>query len=92
MRNAGNKPVDLRGIALVTVAPVTIESMHKPSDILEANREIIRHIVAAHRGANPRVFDSTLRRTDTAHSDLDLLVDVLPGTGLLELGAMQFEL
>ena len=66
--------------------------MRKPSDIARLHRDTIRRIVTAHRGANPRVFGSILRGDDTAQSDLDLLVDLLPGSGLLDLGAMQFEL
>ena len=42
--------------------------------------------------ANPRVFGSTLRGDDGDGSDLDLLVDTLPGTTLLDLGGLQDEL
>lgn len=63
-----------------------------PSRILQRNREIIRRIAALHRTKNPRVFGSTLRGDDAAGSDLDLLVDPLPGTTLLDLGAIQIEL
>ena len=42
---------------------------------LNAHREAIRAIVAAHRGANPRVFGSVARGEDTEESDLDILVD-----------------
>ncbi|MBS0433260.1 MAG: nucleotidyltransferase domain-containing protein [Proteobacteria bacterium] len=66
--------------------------MLKPSDIARLQRDTIHRIVTAHRGTNPRLFGSTLRGDDTAQSDLDLLVDLLPGSGLLDLGAMQFEL
>ena len=41
---------------------------------------------------NPRVFGSALRGEDAEGSDLDLLVDPLPGTTLLNLGALQIEL
>ncbi|MEY4592040.1 MAG: hypothetical protein RIR18_935 [Pseudomonadota bacterium] len=42
--------------------------------------------------ANPRVFGSVMRGTDTENSDLDLLVDPLPGVTLFDLGAIQIEL
>jgi len=39
-----------------------------------------------------RVFGSALHGDDTADSDLDLLVEPLPGTTLFDLGGMQDEL
>jgi len=42
--------------------------------------------------ANPRIFGSVLHGTDTEGSDLDLLVDALPGTTLFDLGGLQVEL
>ena len=44
------------------------------------------------RTANPRVFGSVLRGTDQEGSDLDLLVDALPGATLFDLGGLQVEL
>lgn len=41
---------------------------------------------------NPRVFGSVLHGEDSNNSDLDLLVDPLPGATLLDLGAVQFKL
>lgn len=38
---------------------------------------------------NPRVFGSVLHGLDAEGSDLDLLVDALPGTTLLHLGGLQ---
>lgn len=66
--------------------------MLKASDILERNRATARAVIAAHHGMNPRVFGSVLHGTDTASSDIDILIEVPPGTGLLALGAMQCEL
>ncbi len=65
---------------------------HQPSEILQRHREDIRRIVALHGTTNPRVFGSAMRGTDTAASDLDFLVDPLPGTTLLDLGAIQMDL
>jgi predicted nucleotidyltransferase len=42
--------------------------------------------------ANPRVFGSTVLGTDMEGSDLDLLVDPLPGATLFDLGGLQLEL
>lgn len=47
---------------------------------------------ARHRVTNPRVFGSALHGDDRDGSDLDLLVDTLPGTTLLDLGGLQDEL
>ena len=44
------------------------------------------------RTANPRVFGSVLHGTDRDGSDLDLLVDALPGATLLDLGGLQDDL
>lgn len=66
--------------------------MSRPSVILQAHRVTIREIAMRHRTSNPRVFGSTLAGTDTERSDLDLLVDPLPGATLLDLGGLQVEL
>lgn len=58
----------------------------KPSIALNNNREAIRSLVEQYRATNPRVFGSTARNEDRDGSDLDLLVDALPGTTLLHLG------
>jgi len=60
--------------------------------MLQRHRDSIRRITTLNRTTNPRVFGSVLRGTDTPISDLDLLVDPLPGTTLLDLGAIQVEL
>ena len=41
---------------------------------------------------NPRVFGSVLLGQDKDGSDLDLLVDPLPGVTLFDLGGLQVEL
>lgn len=64
----------------------------KPADVLSQNRETIRRAVARYPVVNPRVFGSVTHERDTDDSDLDLLVDPLPGTTLFDLGALQFEL
>ncbi|MCE2970551.1 MAG: nucleotidyltransferase family protein [Burkholderiales bacterium] len=64
----------------------------KPSLRLEANRAAVRAAAARYRAANPRVFGSVLHGTDGDGSDLDVLVDALPGATLFDLGALHAEL
>jgi predicted nucleotidyltransferase len=64
----------------------------KPSRALEEHREIIKKTVLARRACNPRVFGSVLSGTDKDGSDLDLLVDTLPGATLFDLGGLQIDL
>lgn len=64
----------------------------RPSQLVDRHRDLIRQLALRHRVANLRVFGSTARGLDTEASDLDLLVDPLPGTTLLDLGGLQIEL
>lgn len=64
----------------------------KPSVALEANRPAVRQIALRFNTANPRVFGSVLHGVDRDGSDLDLLVDPLPGVTLFDLGGLQIEL
>ena len=64
----------------------------RPSLVLDLKRGAVREATSRFRVANPRVFGSVLRGTDRDGSDLDLLVDALPGATLFDLGGLQFEL
>lgn len=64
----------------------------KPSLALQSHREAIRRVAESHHTRNPRVFGSVLHGNDQDKSDLDLLVDPLPGATLFDLGAIQIEL
>ena len=64
----------------------------KPSLILERHRIAVREAARRHRVVTPRVFGSVARGVDRDGSDLDLLVDTLPGATLFDLGALQEEL
>ena len=64
----------------------------KPSTALNEKRLDIRQAVIRFRVTNPRVFGSALHGLDFDGSDLDLLVDPLPGTTLFDLGGLQLEL
>ncbi len=64
----------------------------KPSIALEQKRNAVRDATKRFRTCNPRVFGSVLHGDDNESSDLDLLVDPLPGTTLFDLGGLQVEL
>ena len=64
----------------------------KPSVALERKRGAVRETARRFHTANPRIFGSVLHGTDRDDSDLDLLVDALPGATLFDLGALQVEL
>ena len=64
----------------------------RPSVALDMKRSAVREAVNRFRTANPRVFGSVLHGTDRDGSDLDLLVDALPGATLLDLGGLQDDL
>lgn len=65
----------------------------KPSVAFEQHKRSIRGLLArSPKVANPRVFGSALHGTDREGSDLDLLVDALPGTSLWDLCGLQHEL
>lgn len=64
----------------------------RPSVALALKRAAIREAVPRFHTANPRVFGSVLHGADQDGSDLDLLVDALPGTTLFDLGGLQGEL
>ncbi|MBW2689410.1 MAG: nucleotidyltransferase family protein [Deltaproteobacteria bacterium] len=64
----------------------------KPSTALKKHRDAVQKAVHARRACNARVFGSVLSGTDKDGSDLDLLVDTLPGATLFELGGLQVDL
>jgi predicted nucleotidyltransferase len=64
----------------------------RPSVVLNMNRSAVREATGRFRAANPRVFGSVVHGTDQDGSDLDLLVDALPGATLFDLGGLQEEL
>lgn len=64
----------------------------RPSVALDLQRTAVREAVGRFRTANPRAFGSALHGTDRENSDLDLLVDALPGATLLDLGDLEGEL
>jgi predicted nucleotidyltransferase len=61
----------------------------RPSVVFDMKRSAVREVVGRFRTTNPRVFGSVLHGTDQDGSDLDLLVDALPGATLLDLGDLE---
>lgn len=64
----------------------------RPSVALSLKRNAVRKMVSHFRVANLRVFGSVLHGTHQDGSDLDLLVDALPGATLFDLGELQDQL
>ena len=64
----------------------------RPFVALKLKRDAVREVAGRFRAANPRVFGSVLHGVDEDGSDLDLLVDPLPGATLFDLGGLQVEL
>lgn len=64
----------------------------RPSDTLKLHRDAILNVTKRFKVENPRVFGSVLHGTDKNGSDLDILVDALPGTTLFDLSGLQYEL
>jgi predicted nucleotidyltransferase len=59
---------------------------------LHLHRDAVRRLVEERRARNPRIFGSVLHGRDNEGSDLDLLVDPLPGATLFDLGGLQVAL
>ena len=64
----------------------------RPSRVLDMKRSAVFEAVDRFHTANPRIFGSVLHCTDQDGSDIDLLVDALPGATLFDLGGLQDEL
>lgn len=64
----------------------------KPSQALRLKRQAVLDAIGRSKASNPRVFGSALRGTDADDSDLDLLVDPLPGATLFNLSRLQGDL
>jgi uncharacterized protein len=75
--------------AVAYIAGIGSDAVMSPSEILERNREAIREATKRFNAANPRVFGSVARGEDGPDSDIDIVVDALPGTTLFDLGGLQ---
>jgi predicted nucleotidyltransferase len=74
------------------IADLHLELALKPSVALSLHRDAIRAAAARFRAVNARVFGSARHGADEEGSDLDILVDPLPGATLFDLGGLQAEL
>jgi predicted nucleotidyltransferase len=74
------------------IAGYKLDTTMKPSILLEKHRDQVREILQRFRMENPRIFGSAARGEDTEQSDLDILVDVPPGTSLYDLAGVEIEL
>jgi uncharacterized protein len=61
----------------------------KPSEALKRYRKEILQITELYHTRNPRVFGSVLYGNDSESSDLDLLVEPLPDTTLMDIARIQ---
>lgn len=64
----------------------------RPSEVLATERDRILAIATANRARRVRVFGSVVKGQDGPASDLDLLVDLPPGTSLLKIVSLQLAL
>jgi predicted nucleotidyltransferase len=64
----------------------------RPSVAFEPHRAKIRAIVERNKGANPRVFGSVARGTDTDASDLDIVIERRPGLTLFDIARIHVEI
>ncbi len=64
----------------------------RPSATFDRNRDAVRAMTGRFPAANPRLFGAVLRGTDRDGSNIDVLVDALPGATLFDIGALDAEL
>lgn len=57
-----------------------------------AHRDAVLEVLGRHGVTNVRIFGSVARGDDRDGSDLDLLVDLAPGTSLFDMAGIQIEL
>lgn len=68
------------------------ESQHPLRALVEAHRHEIKAAVARHKGASVAVFGSVARGDESPGSDVDFLVEFLPGSSLFDLARLELEL
>ena len=64
----------------------------RPSEALATRRDRVLGIAAARGALRVRVFGSVVKGLDREGSDLDLLVDLPPGTSLLRIVGLQLDI
>lgn len=63
-----------------------------PADVVNKHRTEILQIAERHGATNVRIFGSVARGQADDKSDLDVLVDLMPGKNLFDLGGMLTDL
>ncbi len=63
-----------------------------PEDVLGPHRKAVKALARKYGAKRVRVFGSVRRRTADSRSDLDLLVDDLPGASVLRVAQLEVEL
>jgi len=61
-------------------------------ELIQSKRREILQTAARYGAYNVRIFGSVLHGEETAHSDVDFLVELKPGYTLLDLGGLLMEL
>lgn len=74
-----------RVLAGATSEKLSMESRSTLGESLREHRTAVIAVLERHHMTNPRVFGSAATATDSARSDIDLLVDARPGLDLLDL-------
>jgi predicted nucleotidyltransferase len=64
----------------------------RPSISVAKHGDQVRKILEGFRMRNPQLFGSVARGDDTENSDLDILVEVPPGTTFYDLARAELEL
>jgi predicted nucleotidyltransferase len=63
----------------------------RPSEAVARHRTELLDLIRRHGATNPRLFGSVARGDDDEESDLDLLVDLPEGAGLMRLAGLEIE-
>lgn len=66
-----------------------VEEGHSLRERVQRHRQELLDLVTEHGAANPRLFGSVARDEDGPDSDVDLMVDLLPGHGIFALMRIQ---
>ena len=66
-----------------------MESIEHLADLVTERRAAILEVAREHGAQRVRIFGSVARREDHAASDLDLLVDLEPGSDLFDIVAIK---
>lgn len=75
-----------------TATPV-LEPLSGPTGrLVAAHRGELREVLRRHGVTNARLFGSVARGDDQEGSDVDILVDFAPGTGLIKILSIEAEL